>query len=101
MSDEDQTVEEIIDLHAKIAEVVDDEITMYFGDADSDKQLAWFITDAITNDFYVLPSLDAIDTSITIYMSQQNLDDIFYYCREKNIKMQDFILSSLKEAIHQ
>jgi hypothetical protein len=100
MNDEDPVVEALIDVQEKMAEVIHDEITMYFGEGNEDKELAWFITDAINESYVVLPSVDSIDAAVTIYFSQQSLEDLFHFCREKGLNMQEFVQELIKDAIY-
>jgi len=93
-------MEEIIDVTDELAELIDDELDMYFGGKGGEKELAWFITSAITDTYFVLPSMNEIDASMTIYFTQQGLEDIFKYCTDNKFNPHDFIRETLRNAIY-
>jgi hypothetical protein len=92
--------EEIIDCQEELAELIDDEVSMYFGGTEGDKELAWFITSAITDSYFVLPTMDSVDASMTIYFTQQGMEDLFKFCKDNKFNPHDFIRETLRDAIY-
>ena len=95
---------DLVDIRERMAEMINDEITMYFDaeeDGTGDMELAWFITETITNYYQVVESVDVLDSSMTISFTTQELEDVFAYCVEHNLQTTAFVKDKIMDLIHE